>query len=779
MQKSPASTVLSDQAGIKLIRYRFEDSIEAPVRIETDERRSRLVTSPAAGRIESVAIRSSDQAVQAGETIATLYSPEIVTAQREFMLVQKSGDAALREGAASRLRRMGLLPMQLQTLLRTGKALDRLPIPSPASGYLVPAADGTQEGEPNRGGMGATPSGSGASMESMGGKASGGAAETGSPGSQATASDWGGLRAGAYVVRGAPLARINDLKTVAASLALPLDKAGLLREGDSIEISIPALGFTSKTRLDYLEARVTEGKGSLTAKTYLPNPGSKLKLGALGTAHLVARPDSAWVLPRSAVHDLGDRKIAWVRASEDSTAFQAREVRIGRMGSKFIEIIAGLAPGQAVAENASLLLDPDAVIEPIPISDPEATSRPDDHSEHVEHPDHADHGKKTYEDPKAAPGESHTQHGSGSPSANVPLAAHAQHASGHSGTLGPEMDSAQDQTPLLKLTAEEEQLAGIRTQKAKVGPISPSSILRGTTQFDARSSETVAAKVEGLIEQVEVRRSGQKVSKGQVLGRIQSETLQSALQEYLMVIAQSKSLPDGGMARAQVQATYRRLRVLGMSDLQIREFSTEGREGMDSKSLPLVSPREGVVLEVLVQPGQYVTEGTPLFTIGGSPNIWIETWMLPDETAAFPEGTEAWVQIEGDTGSAHRGHLEHMQQGTSVSGSLGVGHVGIPNPDGRILPGLQAWVTLKGPGRTALTTQTSALLRSSGSTMVWVRTGTHSYSPRMVKLGLSTSEAAEIKGGIQEGEDIVIAGAYLLNSEWTIRNGAVMSHGGH
>jgi len=68
----------------------------------------------------------------------------------------------------------------------------------------------------------------------------------------------------------------------------------------------------------------------------------------------------------------------------------------------------------------------------------------------------------------------------------------------------------------------------------------------------------------------------------------------------------------------------------------------------------------------------------------------------------------------------------------------------LPNPEGRILRGLQAWVTLQGKGRSPLTTQTSALLRASGSTMVWVRTSTHSYSPRMVKLGLSTLEETEI-----------------------------------
>jgi Cu(I)/Ag(I) efflux system membrane fusion protein len=114
-----------------------------------------------------------------------------------------------------------------------------------------------------------------------------------------------------------------------------------------------------------------------------------------------------------------------------------------------------------------------------------------------------------------------------------------------------------------------------------------------------------------------------------------------------------------------------------------------------------------------------------------------------------------------------------------LSGALAIVHIGIPNPEGRILTGLQAWVTLRQKGREALVIPPSALLETSTSTMAWLRIGPHSFAPRMVKVGLRTPDRVEVLDGIGQGEDVVVSGAYLLNSEWVIRQGAGVGHGGH
>lgn len=727
--KSPTSTVLTSQNSVRLVRMTLEDTLEVPVRIELDERRSVLITSPAAGRLEEVFIRSADQAVKAGEPIATLFSPELVTAQREYLLVYQGTNAPLLKDAASRLVQMGMTSGQIQAIRRTGKPLERIPIPSPKAGFVAPTM-ATPTAASSPGGMGAPASGGG----SMGGMGGGGGTGTGTSGKSSgsgTGDEYGSsaLTAGTYVERGTPLAALNDKAIVAAVLALPIDQAGIFRQGDSTHLSIPSVGLSAMARLDYLESRVSDTNRTLTAKAYIPNPDLNLKVGALGEAHLAATLDSIWVLPRTATHFLGEKWMVWLRSTADTSAFQAREVRLGRLGRRFVEIVRGLSPGDAVAENASLLVDPDAVITLQALPDSTAETAPFLHPE--------------------------------TPAANPESTDHASH--------GPAAS-------VLSISGEEEVLAGIRMEQARMAMLTPSTIFRATTRFDDRSSESVPTRVEGAVEQVRIRRPGERVVKGQVLAEIRSDALLAAQQEFLLALSQSKTLPDKAMARSQGQAARRRLTVLGMTGSGVDALV---REGKTTSRLPIASPISGIVLEVKVQAGQYVQEGAALFSVGGGERIWVETWLLPGELATYPEGSEAWVEIEGRQGDPIQGRLEHATQETRVSGGLTVVHVGIPNPEGEILPGVQAWVTLKENGRQALAIPASALIESSHSIMAWVRVAPNRYAPRMVKVGLRTPAAVEVLEGIRGGEEVVASGAYLLNSEWIIRQGAARGHAGH
>lgn len=729
--RSPASTALSQQSVAALARGVIADTLEVPFRILPDERRTHQVIAPAAGRIEEVFLRSPDQAMRAGERLALLYSPELVTAQREFLLLDQARDAGLVRQAEERLLRMGLAPSHIRSLRATGKPLERIPIASPRNGYVLspspPAgAAGTAAEAP------AGESGSGAGM---GGMSGGGMGEDGNaPGGMTAGSEAGQaqgvLRAGTSVTRGTVLAQVNDLAQVTAVLTVPVGALSLLARGDSVHLSLPSAGVEGMATVDFLEARVADTSGNVEVRSYLPNPGFKLKLGSLGKAHLATRPETAWVLPRTSIHDLGERHIVWVRDSADTGVFHAQEVRMGRMGMRRVEVLDGLAPGSLVAENASLLVDPDVVLEPRPIRESASDAS---HAGHRDAPAHPD------------------GHGAG----------HGDHAKA---------------AATLVLTQAQVLLAGIRTVEATHALVTPDQIFRAVTRFDVRSREDIPARVEGRIDRVLTLRAGEKVSRGQTLAILQSETLLAAQEEFLVAREAAASLAHPDLVRAQADAARRRLHVLGMTGLQVSELEKKGKA---FHSQPILSPWNGILMEVRAQPGQYVAAGTPLFTIGRADRVWVETWMLADETAQFPEGTEAQVRIEGIPGEELRGRLVHVRQGTTLSGSITLAHIGIANPGNRILPGMQAWVTFRQAGKHVLSVPPSALLRSSTSTMAWVQAGENAFAPRMVRTGVESAEAVEILAGISDGESVVVSGAYLLDSEWTLRQGAGKVHASH
>lgn len=733
--QSTARMAFSGQGTVRMARRPLADTLEAPARIEADERISVLVVAPAEGRLEAVDIRTPEQWLRQGERIALLYSPELVAAQRELLLLP-AGDARMAAIGEERLLRMGLTAAQIRSLRASGKPMERIPVLSPKAGYALARAP---EGMPARSDVGAS-QGMGAGMgdagmgDGMG--SSGGMAGEARPMTEASGDPGTGmLRAGMPVSRGSVLARINDLSRVAVQLALPVRSASAFKAGDAIHLAIPSVGFEGPARLDYLESRVTDSSGNVQATAYLPNPGGKLKLGSLGMARVIARPETAWALPRTAVHALGERQIVWARADADTALFEAREVRVGRAGGGYVEILDGLGPEAAVALNASLLLDPDVVLEPIPLGAAKAPA-PDGH---------AAHGR---------------EHRGTGPSG----AEHAGH-SGH-GEAGRG----------LRLGEAQARLAGIRTAMVDSMVLAPSQVFRAMVRLDDRAQAAVSARVEGRVEQSGALRVGERVASGQVLAHLNSEAFLAAQEEYLVARRSASALGEGDLVRGQVEAARRRLSLMGMSPGRIAGLEKEGRA---QPRLPVTAPRDGILAAVNARSGQYVRAGQDLFTVGRIDPVWVETWLLASEAATYPEGTEASIRVEGLPGRSLSGKLDHIRSGTSLAGSVTLAHIGLPNPDGSLLPGMQAWVEFRQKGRKTLGIAPSALLPAKGSAMVWVETAPYAYEPRMVETGLETPDGVEIRSGLEAGESVVVSGAYLLNSEFIIRKGAGKVHAGH
>lgn len=732
--RSPAGTVLSNQGVARLVRGAIADSVAAAARIEADPRLDRIVTAPAAGRIEGVRVRTPEERVRAGETLAWLVSPELGAAQREYLLSLRGSVPGLSAKAEERLRAMGLAPDLIGKVRAAGRPLERIPIRSPQDGFLIGAGPPPASAGGPAPGTGATtgPDAGMGGMEGMGPEPGGsGSAASGASAAGAEAS----MRSGARVERGAVLARINPLTRVAAVIALPVHAAGRIRVGDSVRLDLPGLPAGTAARVDFLEARVADTGGHVQAFAYLPDPDHRLRPGAMGTARVAAPAESAWVLPRAAVHGLGDRHVAWVRNRDDTGAFEAREIRIGRQGADRVEILAGLEPGEAVAAQAALLADPDGVLEPRPLGQERAGSAAGPEA-------HGQHGK-----PDAAAGDPHAGHAAGGPKGAV-----------------------------VRVPEGQARLAGISTAPVAYAHLVPSRTFRAVTAFDSRSREEVAARVSGRVAELRVQRPGERIGKGQVIAVLHSEELAAAQEEYLALRRGAAGLAQPELMEAQSRAARRRMRSLGLSEAALAALATTGRAATE---FPVASPREGILLEARVQAGASVAAGEPLVVLGRDDQVWVETWLLAGEAEAFSEGTEARVQVEGLAGDPLPGRLEHVRQSTALSGSVTLAHVSVPGAAGRILPGMRAQVTFVLPGRHVLAVPASALLRSSGMTMAWVQSDGQAYSPRKLKTGLETPEGVEVREGLREGERVVVSGAYLLNSEWTYRQGAGTGHSGH
>ncbi|AKQ46704.1 hypothetical protein TH63_15475 [Rufibacter radiotolerans] len=356
----PNGVVVSSQATVKASRNALDKPVQVQGTIAFDERRNNVVSAYFPGRIEELFVKYNYTLVKKGQPILTLYSPELLTAQEEFLFVLNAGDRGLAEQARKRLRLLGLTAAQLSTLERTRKPQTKITVFSPFEGYLQfgqTTANAQATGGPaptaEAGGMGGMGGGAGPATTSS---ASAGASEN-------------ALREGQYLTKGQALFTVNDLKTVWAILTIPANATAEIGVADAVTLTSLLLpGQTLTGKVNFLEPVVREGQSQVSVRVYLENPGPKLKPNALVQATIApGKGKDMMVVPASAVWSLGRRSIVWVRkdpVGSHSFTFQAQEVQVGQESGGFVQILSGLPENARVAKEAGYMTDSESFIKP-------------------------------------------------------------------------------------------------------------------------------------------------------------------------------------------------------------------------------------------------------------------------------------------------------------------------------------------------------------------------------------------------------------------------------
>jgi cobalt-zinc-cadmium efflux system membrane fusion protein len=156
---------------------------------------------------------------------------------------------------------------------------------------------------------------------------------------------------------GAPLYTIADTRVVWAIGNVPERDAALLRRGQPVEVRVPAWpARVFGARLSYVAATVDPATHRVTVRAELPNGDGALKPEMLATLKIVTSAAGAAIaVPEGAVVYEGPQAHVWVVG--DGSVIGLREVRIGRSGDGFVEVLEGLAAGERVVTRGSLFID--------------------------------------------------------------------------------------------------------------------------------------------------------------------------------------------------------------------------------------------------------------------------------------------------------------------------------------------------------------------------------------------------------------------------------------
>jgi Cu(I)/Ag(I) efflux system membrane fusion protein len=333
-------------------------------------------------------------------------------------------------------------------------------------------------------------------------------------------------------------------------------------------------------------------------------------------------------------------------------------------------------------------------------------------------------------------------------------------------------ESGHNRVPI-ELNASTIQQLGVRL--ATVGRESLTQEVRAvaTVVPDESRISHVHTRVPGFVEHLDVNTTGEMVRAGQPLAHIFSQELFSSQTEYLAI---RKTTSASGITSAVVAGGRTRLGVLGMTPADIDAIEQTGEP---KRLITVAAPQGGIVVDRGVTVGSAVDPSTTLLTIADLSRVWILAEVPEANIASVNIGTRALVDVPASGRPPFHARIDFIYPTLSERTRTLRVRLSAANPNGALRPGLYGTVAFESAGTQVITVPRDSVVDTGAEQHVFVATG-DLFEPRTVILGVQLTDRVEIRSGLTEGERIVAAGVFLLDSESRLRaTGSAGEHSAH
>jgi Cu(I)/Ag(I) efflux system membrane fusion protein len=296
---------------------------------------------------------------------------------------------------------------------------------------------------------------------------------------------------------------------------------------------------------------------------------------------------------------------------------------------------------------------------------------------------------------------------------------------------------------------------GVRTEPVVRGSLPRRSDVVGYVQFDERKVQQVRTRAEGWVEGLSVRAMGETVKAGQLLFTLYAPMLESAQQEYL------DALQIGN--RELIDASRDRLRALGLDAGTAARLSKSGRV---SSRVPFYAPIAGVVTELEAREGAMLSPEMAAMTITEIGSLWVVAEVPESQSSWVKPGAQAEVRFPSQPGESVRGRVEYVYPELNMETRTLRARIVLDAPPQGVRPNMLATVSLMtSDGEPVLHVPRSALIRNGTRDRVVVALGDGRFASRNVIAGAEGGDRVTIREGLQEGDRVVVAAQFLLDSE--------------
>ncbi|HEX2851678.1 MAG TPA: efflux RND transporter periplasmic adaptor subunit [Opitutaceae bacterium] len=285
--------------------------------VDDDDTKHRFLTAYVPGRVEQLHVNFVGAEVMEGQPLLTIYSPDLLSAQREFLQIVKGGEStapAVRP-ARERLRGLGLTNEQIEKLTASGEPEQSTTLYSPATGTIIT--------------RGAYP--------------------------------------GQSVAAGDKLFEIADFSTMWFQFEAYEQDLAWIKVGQRVEVTTRAVpGKVFVAKVSFIDPNFNEMTRVTRVRVELPNPlvgeGAEARreiphrVFGEGIVHVEA--PAVLTVPRTAVLNAGNGSVVYV--DRGSNSYEQRRIKPGRLGDDYMEVFEGVSEGDAVVTQGNLLIDAQA-----------------------------------------------------------------------------------------------------------------------------------------------------------------------------------------------------------------------------------------------------------------------------------------------------------------------------------------------------------------------------------------------------------------------------------
>ncbi len=286
-------------------------------KVQTDERLLQSQVAYIPGRIEKLLVNFTGETVRKGQTLAIIYSPELVTAQQELLETAKSkqGHPEIYEAAKEKLRQWKLTESQISAIENSGKVQSNMEVKSTANGIVTARRVNT----------------------------------------------------GDYINQGTVLYEVSDLSKVWVLFDAYESDLPFLKKGDRLDFTLQAIpGKSLSGQIIFIDPTIDPVNRVAKVRVEIGNPGGMLKPEMFATGVVksdLTKYKEMLVIPRSAVLWTGKRSVVYVKQPGDEPIFKIREIALGPLLGNSYVVPEGLSDGEEIVTEGAFSVDAAAQLE--------------------------------------------------------------------------------------------------------------------------------------------------------------------------------------------------------------------------------------------------------------------------------------------------------------------------------------------------------------------------------------------------------------------------------